>query len=89
MNKATIKKYSEFRKNSKFKCEPIEKVDNKILFRGQVVEDEIKKYSDGDTFLNMGYGFKNNLVMLFQTCTHCNLNLKIKKLIVLSQFCKE
>lgn len=79
MNKATIKKYSEFRKNSKFKCEPIEKVDSKILFRGQVVEDEIKKYSDGDTFLNMGYGFKNNLSHVLSNLYPLQFKFKNKK----------
>lgn len=56
-----VKKYTKFRKNSNFVCEPLKCEGNNILFRGQVVEDEVKKYSAGEGFLNIGYNFKNSL----------------------------
>ena len=56
-----VKKYTKFRENSNFVCPELEKVDGNIYFNGELVEDETKKYSDGESFLNIGYGFKNSV----------------------------
>ena len=61
MNKKLVKKYSEFRKNFKFNYQPLEKKDDKIFFNNEVVEDEEKKYASGETFINVGYNYKESL----------------------------
>ena len=61
MNKKTIRSYAMFREQFNLKYEDIEEVDGKKYFRGQLVEDEEKKYAEGDDFLNIGYGFKLSL----------------------------
>ncbi|MBE5739005.1 MAG: hypothetical protein E7354_04695 [Clostridiales bacterium] len=61
MNKTSIKKYTEFRKNYTFNYIPLETIEDKIYYNGELVEDEEKKYSDSDTFINIGYNFKNSL----------------------------
>ena len=59
MNK--VKEFTRFRENFNFKCEELEIKDEKIYFKEQLIEDEIKKYSDGEDFINIGYNFKNSL----------------------------
>ena len=61
MNKKLVKKYSEFRKNFKFNYLPLEKKDDKIYFNNELVEDEEKKYASGETFINVGYNYKESL----------------------------
>lgn len=61
MFKCRVKEYSKFRENFKLDYEPVVKVDDKKYFRNILVEDETKKYSEGDGFLNIGYTFKNHL----------------------------
>ena len=56
-----VKEFNKFRENFNFNCEDLEFKDEKIYFRGQLVEDENKKYSDGEDFINVGYNFKNSL----------------------------
>ena len=58
--KKLVKKFTEFRKEFNFNYEELTKEENNIYFRGQLVEDENKKYSDGEGFLNVSYGFKNS-----------------------------
>ena len=58
-----MKKYQEyslFRMSSKFEVEPLEKQDENIYFRGELVQDETAKYSNGSTFINIAYSFKNS-----------------------------
>lgn len=52
--------YSLFRMSSKFEVEPLETEGDNIYFRGELVEDAEKKYSEGSTFLNIAYSFKNS-----------------------------
>ena len=59
MNK--VKQYTNFRKKFNFKCEDIENINGNLYFRKELIEDETKKYAEGSTFLNVGYGFKNSL----------------------------
>ena len=61
MLKSEIKKYSNFRKSYKLDYEPVTINGDKVYFKGFLVEDENKKYSDGEGFLNIGYNFKNHL----------------------------
>ncbi len=60
MNKKYIKRYTQFRENYDFVQEPVEEKDGFKFFRGVLVEDDQKKYSEGEDFLNIGYGFKNS-----------------------------
>ena len=60
IKKSEVLKYTEFRKNFKFDFKDLERVDNKIFFNGELVEDEEKKYSEGENFINVGYNFKNS-----------------------------
>lgn len=73
------KKYTEFRKNSGFKLELLEKRDNKIYFRGEVVEDEEKRYSTGTTFINVGYNFKNSLARMLSNLYPMQFKFRGKK----------
>lgn len=59
MNK--LQKYTKFRKEYKFNFEELEERKDGIYFKNQLVEDETKKYSDGEGFINVGYNFKNSL----------------------------
>ena len=61
MNKKKVKKFTEFRNNYNFDYKPLEIKDNKIFYNNELVEDEEKKYSEGDSFINIGYNFKNSL----------------------------
>jgi len=61
MNKKIIKQYTDFRKNFQLNYQPLDVVDDNIYFKGELVEDIEKKYSEGSTFLNIGYNFKNSL----------------------------
>jgi hypothetical protein len=61
MNKKDIKKFTEFRQNFTFNYIPLENKDDKIFYNNELVEDEEKKYSEGDSFINIGYNFKNSL----------------------------
>ena len=60
IKKSEVLKYTEFRKNFKFDFKDLERVDNKIFFNGELVEDEENKYSEGENFINVGYNFKNS-----------------------------
>ena len=55
-----LKEYTKFKKESNFQCEPLFYEGEKIYFRGELVEDAEKKYSEGSTFINIGYNFKNS-----------------------------
>jgi hypothetical protein len=61
MKKSYIKKYTDYRKNFNFKYQELEIKDEKIFFNQELVEDEEKKDSNGNTFINIGYNFKNSL----------------------------
>ena len=61
MNKQKIREFTEFRKQYDFNYQQLVIEDDKTFFNGELVEDEEKKYSDGNTFINIGYNFKNSL----------------------------
>lgn len=61
MKKSYIKKYSDFRNNYNFNYQELEYKDNKIFYNEELIEDEEKKYAEGETFINIGYNFKNSL----------------------------
>ena len=61
MKKSYIKKYSDFRNNYNFNYLELEYKDNKIFYNNELIEDEEKKYAEGETFINIGYNFKNSL----------------------------
>ena len=61
MNRREIRRFTEFRNNFNFECKQLEVRDNKIYFNNELVEDEEKKYAEGETFINAGYNFKNSL----------------------------
>ncbi|MBE7076358.1 MAG: hypothetical protein E7374_00500 [Clostridiales bacterium] len=60
MNKKEILKYSNFRKCFNFNYENLVVKDDKIFFKGELVEDSEKKYAEGENFINVGYNFKNS-----------------------------
>ena len=61
MNKKKILNYTNFRKNYKLNYKPLTIENDNIYYDGQLVEDENKKYAEGDTFINIGYNLKNSL----------------------------
>ena len=61
MRKKEIIDYNEFRKNYKFSYQELEIKEDKIYFNNELVEDEEKKYAEGESFINIGYNFKNSL----------------------------
>ena len=61
MTKKEIEEFSKFEENFNFNYEQIVCVDDCKYFRNCIVEDSVKKYSEGEGFLNIGYNFKNSL----------------------------
>jgi len=61
MKKSEILKFSEFRKNYNLDYKELVDNDGKIFWNGELVEDEEKKYSEGENFINAGYNFKMSL----------------------------
>jgi len=61
MKKLKITEYSKYRENFKLDYEEINTVENKMYFKNCLVEDENKKYSEGEGFINIGYHLKNHL----------------------------
>lgn len=61
MNKKEISKYTKFRKNFSLDYKILTEKDGCIYYDGEIVEDENKKYGEGERFLNIGYNIKNSL----------------------------
>lgn len=59
--KKIVKEYTKFRKEYNFNYEPLKIDGENIYFKNELVQDENKKYSDGENFINTGYNFKNSL----------------------------
>lgn len=55
-----VQEYTLFRMSSSFEVEDLEREGDNIYFRGELVQDENAKYSEGSTFLNIAYSFKNS-----------------------------
>ena len=60
MKRLNVKEYTAFRDGFNFNQEPVEEIGGCKYFRGVLVEDEEKKYSGGEDFINIGYNFKNS-----------------------------
>lgn len=58
--KLKVQDYTNFRKSLHFECKPLENTEGVIYFDKEIVEDENQKYSEGEQFINIGYGFKNS-----------------------------
>lgn len=54
-------KYTKFRQNCNFKMLELIKNGEKLYLNDEIVEDEEKKYSEGEFFLNIGYNFKQSI----------------------------
>jgi len=52
--------YTKFRQSYNFDMPALEEKDGCIYFKGELVEDEEKKYPEGETFVNLGYNFKSS-----------------------------
>lgn len=61
MTKKEILMYTNFRKNYSLDYKPLKKEGDTIYYDGELVEDENKKYGEGEKFINIGYNFKNSL----------------------------
>ena len=61
MKKSEILRFFEFRKNYNLDYKELEEKDGKIFWNGELVEDEDKKYAEGEHFINAGYNFKMSL----------------------------
>ena len=61
MKKSVIKKFTDFRNNYSFNYQQLEVKENNIFYNNELVEDEEKKYAEGESFINVGYNFKNSL----------------------------
>ena len=78
--------YSLFRMKSTFEVEPLEKEGDNIYFRGELVQDAESKYSEGSTFLNIAYSFKNSAgrvlssdETIFLSITTCPLGIPVER----------
>ena len=79
MKKSEILKFKEFRENFKFDYQPLETKDEHIYFLGELVEDEEKKYAEGEKFLNIGYNFKNSNARVLSNLYHLEFKFRGKK----------
>lgn len=61
MKKSEILRFFEFRKNYNLEYKELEEKDGKIFWNGELVEDEDKKYAEGEHFISAGYNFKMSL----------------------------
>ncbi len=60
MKKSLILAYASFRKGFDFQYKELVYKGDNIYFNDELVEDKEKKYSEGDSFINIGYNFKNS-----------------------------
>lgn len=54
------KEFTKFRKEFNFVMKPLDIKDDCIYFENEIVEDLEKKYAEGESFINIGYNFKNS-----------------------------
>ena len=62
MNKKEVSNYTKFRKNFPLDYKILTEKDGCIYYDGEIVEDENKKYAEGERFLNIGYNLKKQFV---------------------------
>ena len=76
-----VQKYTKFRKEYEFNCEPLIKIDDKVYFRDYLVEDENKKYSleETDDVLNIGYNYKYSLSRMLSNLYPISFKFRGKK----------
>ena len=79
MRKCEILRFYEFRKNYDLSYNELENLDGKIYFRGELVEDEEKKYAEGEGFINAGYGFKYSLARCLSNLYPMSFRFRGKK----------
>ncbi|MBQ7351919.1 MAG: hypothetical protein IJW59_03545 [Clostridia bacterium] len=57
----SVQEYTEFRKKYIFTMPELQVDNDNMYFCGDLVEDSEKKYAEGETWINVGYGFKNSI----------------------------
>ena len=77
--KKMVKKFTQFRENYNFNMPPLVEKDNAIFFNGEVVEDAEKKYSSGEGFINIGYGFKEHFSRILSNLYPMSFKFRGKK----------
>ena len=60
MKKKIVLEYTLYRKNFNFEYKQLNYENNCIYFDDEIVENDEKKFAEGENFLNVGYGFKNS-----------------------------
>lgn len=73
-----VKEFTKFREQYNFNYEELEIKESGIYFRNQLVEDENKKYSEGEDFINVGYNFKNSLSRVLSNLYPINFKFRGK-----------
>jgi len=58
--KKIVEEYTQFRENFEFNYIKLEQKGEDIYFNNELVQDTEKKYAEGDSFINVGYNFKNS-----------------------------
>ncbi|MBO7527190.1 MAG: hypothetical protein J6T74_04745 [Clostridia bacterium] len=79
MFKREIQKYTKFREDFDFKYERVIEKDDCKYFKDCIVEDSLKKYSEGNGFINLGYNFKNSLSRALSNLYPITFNFRGKK----------
>jgi len=72
-------RYTKFREDFNFNMIPLKEKDGCVYFNNQLVEDQEKKYSDGNGFINAGYNFKNSLARALSNLYPMQFKFKGKK----------
>ncbi len=57
----SVKEYTKFRKDYKFEMPKLIEKDGCIFMGNNLIEDTEKKYAEGETWVNVGYNFKNSI----------------------------
>lgn len=79
MKKSKILKFFNFRKNYNLNYKELEIKDGKIFYDGELVEDEDKKYAEGERFINAGYNFKMSLARILSNLYPMEFRFRGKK----------
>lgn len=79
MKKSEILNFFEFRKNYNLNYKELVIKDGKIFFNDELVEDEEKKYAEGESFINAGYNFKMSLARMLSNLYPMTFKFRGKK----------
>ncbi len=77
--KKRVKEFTQFRESYNFVMPPLVQKKNTILFNGEVVQDDEKKYSTGEGFINIGYGFRNHISRVLSNLYPMSFKFRGKK----------